>query len=290
MNSIQVEITGTTVANQVRLEGAAHKGAFLLVEGNDDAKLFGKFCDGENCEIIICLGRERLLEAMATLERANFRRVLGIADRDYADFVDYPEYGGVVIFSDETDMDTMILASSAFDNVLREFGSHDRVSVIIDTETKSPRDLIFDAAIGIGALRLLSQERGLSLHFSEMSYQFEPGNSFQVDLQRTIVHVLGRTEPRPTISETDVLTLVKEYISRTREKRTLCNGHDCVRVLGKALRRSFGNTNQFDSGKGSRLLAGALRLAYDFEFFRQSAVYRSMRRWEDAMGLSVLQP
>ncbi|MCY4549954.1 MAG: DUF4435 domain-containing protein [Defluviicoccus sp.] len=288
MNSVQQQITGATIANEVRLEGAVHEGSFLLVEGNDDAKLLSKFCDKEKCSILVCFGRERLLDAITILEKGGFYRALAIADRDFADIIDYPEYEGVVIFSDETDMDIMIFQSPALDHVLLEFGAPDRVAAI-EAEGKRPRDLIFAAAKCIGALRLLSQERGLSLRFAEMNYHFETRGSFQINVRRTIQHIVGRSTPRPSLSDEAILCFVENHMNGIRDDRLLCNGHDCLRVLGKALKSRLGNTIDFDSGRGSKMLGSALRLAYEKDYFKRTKVCHSVRTWEEITGFNVLQ-
>ena len=288
MTSIQREISGTIIANQVRLERATHDGSFLLVEGSEDAKLFGKFCNSQQCSIIVCIGREKLLEAITILERSNFVGALAIADRNYSEFFGHPEFEGEVIFSDENDIEIMILCSPALDNVLREFGAEDKVSAVVEAEGRSVCELIFDAASFLGALRLSSQTHGLSLSFEGMKYKFADQNSFSLDKVQTLRHVLARSKEPPQMTEEEILTNVKKQLSRMGQGMRVCKGHDCLRVLGRALRKKLGTTNQFSSEEGSKVLGGILRLAYEFEFFQQTRIYHSVRKWENETGFKVL--
>ena len=288
MSSIKKEMSGEIIANDVRLHRATHKGSFLLVEGSDDANLFKKFSDSQQCSIIVCLGRARLLEAITVLEKAAFSGALGIADKDFADFVGFPTFEGKVVFTDENDIEIMILCSPALDNLLGEFGAKDRVSAIVESEGKQVCDLVFDAASFVGALRLVSQVEGWSLSFEDMSYQFIPENSYCLNESKTIQHVVARTK-RTGMRLDAILTKVRDQVSKIDSPKKLCCGHDCLRVLGKALKKKFGNTNEFDSDRGTKTLGQILRLAYEFDFFRQTNAYQEIRQWEIDTGFTVWQ-
>lgn len=289
MSSIKEEISGETIANDVRLQRATHKGSFLLVEGSDDANLFKKFSDSQQCSIIVCLGRRRLLEAITVLEKAAFSGALGIADKDFADFVGFPTFEGKVVFTDENDIEIMILCSPALDNLLGEFGAKDRVSAIVESGGKQVCDLVFDAASFVGALRLVSQVEGWSLSFEGMTYQFIDLNSYCFDESKTVRHVLGRSKRRPCMTNDEILTRVQEQVSQIDMAKKLCCGHDCLRVLGKALKKKFGNTNEFNGAGRAKTLGRILRLAYDFDFFRQTNACQEIRKWETVTGFKVLQ-
>ena len=289
MSSIKKEISGTIIANEVRLQRATHKGSFLLVEGNDDEKFFEKFCDPQQCSIFVCLGRGRLLEAITALGMTDFPGALGIADRDFSEFVNFPSFEGKVIFTDENDLEIMILCSPALDNLLGEFGAKDRVSAIVASEGKQVCDLVFDAASFVGALRLVSQVEGWSLSFEGMTYQFIDPNSYCLDESETVKHVLGRSKQRPSMTNDEILTRVREQVSQVDLAKKLCCGHDCLRVLRKALRKEFGHTNEFNNDGRAKTLGRILRLAYDFDFFRLTNAYQEIRKWETVTGFKVLQ-
>ena len=289
MNSIQEEISGTTIAGEIRLERAVHDGSFLLVEGSNDAKLFKKFCDPQECSITICFGRERLLEAITTLDRIHFAGALGIADRDFSELLSNPEFEGKVVFTDENDIEIMILCSPALDNLLNEFGAEDQISDIVNAGGKPVCEQIFNAASFLGTLRLLSQVEGWSLKFEGMTYQFIDRNSYSLDEPRTVEHVVGRSQQRPNMTGDEILTKIRDQLSKIDSPKKLCCGHDCVRVLGRALRRKIGKTSEFDNNNGAKILGHILRLAYEFDFFQQTSAYQEIRKWETLTGYNVFQ-
>ena len=282
-------LDGISLANQVRLERAGHEGSFLLVEGSSDAKLFDRLCDQEQCSIVVCMGKENLFDAISALNESEFSGAIAIADRDYAEVLGLPIRERNVIVSDENDIEIMILSSPALDHVLREYGVADRISAVLEREGRSVRELVFRAACFVGALRLLSQMEAWNLSFDEMKYRFVDNNSYFLDEMKTVRHILGRSKRRPEIPEVEVLERARGKCAAAEDEKDLCCGHDCLRVLGRGLRRHFGNTNRFNNDAGCVDLGRILRLAYEFAYFRRTRVYHEVRAWEEESGFLVLQ-
>lgn len=287
MESIKDGIGRNSLANEVRLLRASHNGSFLLVEGAGDKKFLSKFLKISSCEIVVCLGRERLIGAVSELEREGFIGALGFADRDFSEIIGYPIYEGEVVFTDENDLEIMLLCSPALDRVLVEYGKPD-VARNIASEGANVRNMIFDSARVVGALRVLSQERSWSLNFDEMKYYFV-SRSCLLDVRKTIRHVISRSVRSSGLSSEAVESLVVERISNSGSARELCCGHDCVRVLGRALKNQIGNTSDFDGPKGSKRLERLLRVAYDENQFKSTNAYDHVKKWEKLSGYDVLQ-
>ena len=289
MSGIKEEITGATIANQIRLERAAHSGSFLLVEGADDCKLFEAFCDLDQCSIVVCLGKENLIVALGILASASFQGAMGFADRDYSDIIGYPEHTGDLIYSDGNNVEIMILSSPAIENVMREFGSANKVSAAIENTVKTLAELIFEAAAPVGSLRFVSQREQWNLKFEDMNYKFCGNQSYECNILEYTRHVLGRSDIQVEIDPPDCVEMINQVLVEQTPAHSLCNGHDCVRVLGRALKSALGTTNQFDSEKGAKTLSKIVRLAYEYEFFTQTLAFRGFRDWESKTGYQVLR-
>ena len=288
MPSIKTHIDGLIIANQVRLERANHSGSFLLVEGAADAKFIERFCDADACSIVICVGKDNLFEAIESLESSNFQGALGFSDRDFADILGLRECEGNVVYTDENDIELMLLSSKSLEMTLKEFGNEVNISKTTETEGKSVREMIFESASVVGSLRLVSQLNSWSLRFSGMSYKFVGSNSCLLDRSKTIKHILGRSDPINNITEDNVVVMVEAVMSQAKFPKELCQGHDCVRVLGRGLKTQFGKTNSFNNTAGAKILEGILRLAYKFSDFCNSKAYGEIRRWEKETGYSIL--
>lgn len=289
MSTVREEISGDTIANQVRLEGQTHPGSFLLIEGSQDYRLFLNFVDGDCCSLIVCCGRENLLGAMTGLCDQGFDRAVGFADKDYADLVGYPDFRGTIAFTDENDLEVMIICSDALISVLAEFADPGRVAAAVGAEGKPVCEVIFDSAALLGALRLLSKRSGWNLRFDGMTYRFATANSDQCDLARTITHVVGRSDARPEEAEADIRDMMVAITEEQVAKKAICNGHDCVRYLARALKSRLGSTNKFDNDNGVEILGGILRVAYQLDHFMGSQAYEVLREWERASGYPIFR-
>ena len=289
MNSIRSEVDGDTLANQIRLERASHKGSFFLVEGNTDANIFEKFINEDECQIIVCLGKKRVIDTLQILKDDRFEGSLGIIDKDFNDHVGYPNFTGDVVYTDENDMEILILCSPALSNVLREYGVEERLAAEMERYGQQPCQRIFEAASKIGALRMISVRDELGLKFDEIKYRFVRANSFELDIQRMIKSVLDHSTLEGNLDVEHLFESLAEIINKTESSKRLCCGHDCVRILGRALRSSFGNTNSFDSEKRTKELERILRLSYEYAFFKTTEAYKRIRSWEVNFGFTILQ-
>ena len=289
MSSVRGEISGETLANEIRLVRANHKGSFLLVEGEADASLFKKFINESDCAITVCAGKENALKAIKILAEAGFEGALGILDKDFFDIVGHPEFQGAVLFTDHNDVEVMILCSEALKNVLLEFGIDDKKQALEEAAGKPVCDIIFDASAFLGVLRMLSLREKWNLRFEGMSYKFADANSFELDESRTVQHITGRSDAQPSISDEELVDLARTEKGARSNGREICCGHDCVRLLGRALRRQLGNTNLFNNEDGARNLGKILRIAYHRDQFCQTQLHQGIGAWEASSGYTILR-
>lgn len=190
--------------------------------------------------------------------------------------------------SDENDLDLMIFCSSALDKVLREFGSEEKIKEEERRSEKCVRDLILESAAKVGALRLLSHIEQLGLSFNDMRYKFNDNVSYCICIESTIRHVVSRSEKHGSECVKTIMEKVQAILDDEPRNRRLCCGHDCVRVLARALKRKLGSQN-LDSEKGAQILEKSLRVAYDYSLFKKSDAFRKIREWEKRNGYKVLR-
>ncbi len=286
MNSIQAEINGVTLANEIRMMKGNFQGAFLIVEGSSDAKLFTKFIDKAQCSISVGFGRPNVLEALSHFESDDL--IFAICDCDYASLLGYPDYSGVAIFTDLNDMESDIFKSSAFPNVLYELGNEQKIEALKETCGHSLYELIFIQAAKIGVVRYLSLKNSWKIKFEGMTYKFLAANNFEISLEDTIHHLINRSSNYQGPSAADVLIAAADTISSVPSEK-LVNGHDATRILGKAFKRSFGNNSSFDVSPPCKTLESILRLAFEWIIFEGSNVYLSVRCWERMNGHTILK-
>ena len=288
MNSIESHIDGGDAFGELFLERSTHKGSFLLVEGNSDKSLFDKFVSNRDCSIIICHGKEKVIDAINISTNHNCEGVIAILDKDYSRQLKPPNQREI-LYTDQNDTEIMILCSDALDAVLLEYGIAEKRDELEKREGKPVRDIIFDASGFLGALRLISQKRKWNLKFQGMKYRFYARNSFKIKELESVQHITGRSDVRPQVPEKGIVELAIKERKNHAHSRDICCGHDCVRVLGRALNCDLGNTKSFDSESGAKSLERVLRVSYNWDHFHQTSLYKEIKTWEAESGYKVLQ-
>ena len=75
-------ITPERTANAI-LQDNSFNGYYLVVEGNKDVKLYGKFVNNQDFRIKPAFGNEKVKEVLSILEDRGFDKRIGIIDSDF---------------------------------------------------------------------------------------------------------------------------------------------------------------------------------------------------------------
>ena len=75
-------MTPARIANSI-MQDSSFNGSCLLVEGENDVKLFGKFNRKENSKIKVTFGKQKMKDVYEILRKRNFKRMVGIRDADF---------------------------------------------------------------------------------------------------------------------------------------------------------------------------------------------------------------
>lgn len=287
-STIVQEISGHTLAATIKLESAVHSGAFLLLEGDTDARLFQKF-KHTDCSIIVCFNRDNVIRTMVELIEDEVVAV-AIVDRDYDSYILPEAIRDVTCVTDFNDIEVMIAASPALEHVVAEFGSAQKTEAETALAEKPLNDLVFEWASTVGAIRFSSHRNGWNLNFKNMSFRFSDNRSPVISLEDTINLVVQRTTATPNRpSAADVSAKVEAVLGATVDKKQICRGHDVVRVLAKALRNKIGTCSDFDSDERCCKLAANLRLAYEFEYFARTSIFSKLKDIERQTAKNLLR-
>ena len=156
-NSIEKGIDEKSIVSEILLLRSQFRGSILLVEGQGDVLLYGKFVSKTECQVINAFNRSNVEGALYILHDRDIGGVLGIVDRDYEEASGRGGKGGNVVYTEENDVEMMILCSPALEIVLAEYGSRTKIEHVEGKEGKAVRALVFEAAAVVGAVRLLSK-------------------------------------------------------------------------------------------------------------------------------------
>ena len=120
-------ITPESIATSILLLRAVHKGSVLIVEGYSDSRLYGKFIDGDNCQIVNAYNKSSAVRVTELLEKKNFFGIVTIVDADFWSIEGYEHPSSNILRTDTHDLETMLVSSPALDHVLAEYGSQDKI-------------------------------------------------------------------------------------------------------------------------------------------------------------------
>jgi hypothetical protein len=260
------------------MKRSVHSGAFLIVEGATDATVFKNLIDQEECRIEIGFGKHNVINAIRTLNATGFRGALAVADADFrniqSDGVNEPN----LEFTDEHDLECMILRSSALDRVLAEFGTDERVEAFAKRHGPLIGYSLARSASALGCLLLVSLNNDHGLIFDELPFaRFINPESLQPDFGGMLTEVRNRSQKHSlnwAVIEEDVRLLQEAG----HDPWQVCCGHHVIEILAVGFRRVFASHTRAEVT--ANLLAKCLRLAFGVAEFVATKLYQSLRAWE----------
>jgi len=207
--------------------------------------------------------------------------VLAIVDADFDWLVEKATASPNLLFTDTHDLETMILQSLAFEKLLVEFGSEDKITTLVEKHNKDIRSLLLDCAMPIGYLRWVSLRENMALKFEELSFEkFVDKEKLSIDVLKLIRHVQGRSsfsaQGQKQIPDSVLHNKIKLLSSTSHDPWHVCCGHDLVCVLSLGLRKVIGSTKIIEPD----MLEACLRLAYEHSHFCKTQLYISIQQWE----------
>jgi hypothetical protein len=271
------------ISNSVRMMRSHFTGIFLLVEGDTDARAYGRFTDRNRCEIIPAMGKDNVLNAMKMLTGRGIKGVLAIVDCDFWRLDGIKPDDPNILTTDTHDLETMMIHSPALDIILNEFGSQRKINSL-GTDI---RKLLLNTALPLGYLRWISSSRNenLSLRFRDISLSEllnTNDRTMKLDIHKLVDEVgdySGRTLPEKKIISDRLENMVK---ANSHDPWHVCRGHDMVDILAVGLRTVFGNRNA--KNLSGEAVDKVLRIAFGFAEFSATTLYSSIRDWERIYG------
>jgi hypothetical protein len=276
---LRATVNAHSIANSVRMKRSKHTGTFLLVEGEDDKKLFKNFVDAALCAIQIAHGKPNVLGALAILEKDGFQGVLAIADADFAHLEGQPPHSSNLIWTDTHDLEAMLLASPALDRLLSERGSEELIAELLRRDGVDVRTALLMRGAPVGYLRWLSRREGLSLDFDGLPFTDFLNERTLAMNESAMFRVLQNRSRKGVLIEADLQARIALLKSAGPDLWQVCCGHDLVNVLAIALLRVLGVNKEADV-KPSRL-EESLRLAFTAADFKATRLWAAIRAWED---------
>ena len=271
-------INGDTLANEARMRRVVFKGAFLLVEGESDERLFGIFADFDNCQIIICHGRQNLFDASRVLREAGVEGILAVADADFERIEGRNPPVDCVLFTDWHDAECMMLRGTAFDRLISQFVSREKFSAWCNAHGSDARAHILNETSQVGYLLWHSNANKLGLDFSNLKVkEFMDRTTVVTSVQSLIQHIKNKSS-RHDLATEQLLNGLNQRRGMSDDLWQVARGHDFVECLGYAFRYAWGNVPA--QSVTFERLEQCLRLAFPEQEFAATGLFQRIREWE----------
>ena len=273
-------ITVDREANAIRLQRSAFKGTFLLVEGSSDKIFYQLFVDKNECKLVSTSGKPssklKAIKILKILEKSGFAGILAIVDADFDRLENQSYPSSNLLYTDTHDLETMLIKSCALDKVITVFGSDEKVTKF--QQHQNIRKTLLDAGLIIGYLRWISQAEKLNLTFATLEFnKFINNKNLQIDEIKLIQEIKNKSQAWSLQTEYLTQLLINKQNNK-HDPWQICCGHDLVKILAIALRKSIGTNNQQEVEPD--ILERDLILAYEKAWFIKTEVYQNICTWE----------
>ena len=269
------QITPDRIANSIRLLRGDHEGVFLIVEGHSDKLIYERLVNKQEVRVTIASGKNNAIKALSILEKEdNFRRVVAVIDADFSRIEQQILDSNNLFLTDEHDLEMMLIKSAAFDKLLKERGSEEKIKAF----TEDIRETLLKLGQEIGKLRWLSLRNKLDLKFEGLNFKnFIDQKNLSINIDKLIISIKNNSQ-KLSLDEQQIKQDLSVISDENHDPWQLCCGHDFIGILAIALCKVLGTWNANDVK--TEVLERELRLAYELSYFYQTQIYQLMINWQ----------
>ena len=269
------QITPDRIANSIRLLRGDHEGVFLIVEGHSDKLIYERLVNKQEVRVTIASGKNNAIKALSILEKEdNFRRVVAVIDADFSRIEQQIPDSNNLFLTDEHDWEMMLIKSAAFDKLLKERGSEEKIKAF----TEDIRETLLKLGQEIGKLRWLSLRNKLDLKFEGLNFKnFIDQKNLSINIDKLIISIKNNSQ-KLSLDEQQIKQDLSVISDENHDPWQLCCGHDFIGILAIALCKVLGTWNANDVK--TEVLERELRLAYELSYFYQTQIYQLMVNWQ----------
>jgi hypothetical protein len=228
-STIEPNLNATDTINLIQLTWNSPIGQeliFVLVEGDDDCKLYPKFFQQDKCNVEQVHGGYGQLETVVAKLQDHADKIVGIKDADFCHLSKtYLQFQNL-FYTDCHDIEmTMIQNDTVFENILYEYS--------LQTEVKNVKQNILEEASFLGYVRYYNEVKNCSINFRGLSFDgIVTKQNGNIRLQKNhCLQELNKRSPNKTITIDE--DSVKQFIlaNQINDLYQLVSGHDFIKLL-----------------------------------------------------------
>lgn len=285
-------------ANDI-LMNSPYNGAYLIVEGDRDYLLYGKFVDFKSCELIAVNGRPNVIDVIKLVnERSKNDNTLGIIDIDFDNILGDKIQVDNVIGSDFHDIEISMLLSPTFDTITNLHCQEEKIIKVIRINNTTVLQYLLELTLPISTLKLANKVFNLGLVFKPKNPEGELpdyGKCFNLDNMKflgieQLINLMinySRNKSEKLASQSEILESYKKIENEKFDLLHISNGHDLIHLFQLCLRKVLGNYNR--KQYTLKDIEQQIILGFDSSHFSETNVYSHIKIWETQKLKKVLK-
>jgi len=280
--SLKNNVNAIDKINDIRLSLKSKIGSdiiWILVEGEDDCKIYPKFFDINKARVEYVNGGKIELEKALTTLIEETEQVIGIQDADFLHLEKrYPNIKNL-FYTDYHDIEmTMLSFEDVLENLFSEIQIQDKAKMI--------KQNAIEASSYIAYIRWYNEINHCNIKFSGIGYGEDVINIVDCKANIKYQELLNKLN-NCSHNKTEILTVqnINDFIANksTPELFNLCNGHDVSKLM-TLLTISIIKKN-FSHEKFTSLL----RASFNIHHFAQTTLYSKIYDWQVQKGHYILK-
>lgn len=273
--SLKNNLDATNKIDDIRLSLNSPVGSkivWVLVEGNDDCKIYPKFFKELKTRVEFVNGGKGQLIIALTALMSETKQVIGIQDADFAHLNNERPSLSNLLYTDYHDIEiTMLSFDAVRNNLFREY------------QITNPQIVwknILEESSYIGYIRWQNDMNHNKINFSEIKFGLlseitEGKFHFKREDLINELNIRSKNKTQELVS-TDIENFIG--INYTTETLNLCNGHDTTAILALTI----------GSKVSYKELCRHLRLSFTSTEFFTTKLYRQIFHWQTRNGYDIL--
>lgn len=292
---MEAYITPERTANAI-MQDTRFAGYYLVVEGQKDVKLYGKFVNSEIIRIRPAFGNEKVKRVLQILDERGFENRVGIIDSDFKKILKITENLNGLFITDDHDIEVMIIKTKALENVLNVYCSKTKIKEFEKKRGTTIREALLSLGKEIGYLKLANKIYDLGLVFKPKNAEGNQIRYNKFTCEKTF-NFLGSESMIQTIinySRNRDTTLkekntIEEKFTEVSEQELdlmqLTNGHDLSNFLYILMKKILKSRNKMLTDY--RAVEDSLILAYELSYFKETELFNQLTDWANQNGIKL---
>jgi hypothetical protein len=269
------EIDAASIIGEIVLLRAYAEKTILILEGGSDSRFFSPFVDHSKCDIVLSHSKQKSIVAVVAMDK-KYKGLLAVVDKDLDAIFSSVPHNANIIVTQTTDIEVMMVQSNAFDRLILELGSVEKISSL-KVEGMTPRELLLKSIHRISLLRLLSRQKKLNLRFKDLRYNFVD-RRLEYGTKDLVEAVLNHSR-MPKHASDQILEWLSLLQEGSIDPWEICPGHVLTEFIGRSLQNRLGSHNS--NAVSAEQIESRLRLAFSEDQFKRCGLHRDIGLWED---------